>query len=270
MGMRDQFSESQIANNTQAQQTVTMISILQGIAAQQQQTTQLLTQLILQGQGNGAAVAAAQAVPAPPPVPQVQEQAPAGGPLQGHEDGVDAQQGNNNNNNNDGVPLPPVPIVIPDPRAHEAVVAPPIARPRVVRTVNNSLVEGGVSLVSILGCPSSFRMMVQQWELQRLYRFVSSLSRRPFTGPQKNAWTKWSRLYNLVLDQAGFLQLKAGRIPYPRHMTRPEFFRRMNEAADYFDSQRGGDSTDKFYKQVVKESLRDGGLEKRVQREQGI
>jgi hypothetical protein len=133
------------------------------------------------------------------------------------------------------------------------------------------LAEGGVALVQISGCPTSFRMLVQQWELQRLGRFVSPPSRRPFSVVQKNAWTKWSRLYNLVLEQAGFQPLKHGRCPFPVDVTPAESSQRMNDAASYYDAARGNDSTDKFYKSLVRMNQTDGTVERRVRnRNDGI
>jgi hypothetical protein len=264
MGMLDQVSHTQAQNLAQQQQQATMISLLQGMTASQQeltatqqQTNRLLAQLLAQqqGQGNQVAVVGVGAAQAPP------QEAPAGVGQGGADDG------HNHNNNGAEVQQPaqaaPATEPIPDVRAHEPVGGPPIRR-TVVRNVNNTLVEGGVALVTMSGCPKTFKFLVEQWEVQRLGRFVAPLSRRPFSGSQKNAWTKWSRLYNMVLHQADFDQLRHGQSPFPRDMTRVEIHRRLIEAADYYDSQRRGDSMDKFYKEVRGNGQRAGDLTTRV------
>jgi hypothetical protein len=279
MGMRDQVSETQLQNQEASllkqQNDATMISLLQGIAASQQQlavtqqqTTLLLTRLLGQEDGGAEmAVGGVAGLAVPGAAPPARRTAQVIRRQQEDDVGED-YQGNNNNNNNQHQQQALL-GGIPDPRAHEAVVPPAVMQRRVARTVENSLVEGGVSLVKISGCPASFKVLVQQWEVQRLGRYISSVSRRGFSTKQKNAWTKWSRLYNLVLKQAGFDQLQAGQSPFPNHMTGAESFRRMNASADYFDSQRGRDSTDKFYKQVVRDCQGAGLLENCV-RNQGI
>ena len=258
MGMRDQFSETQIQ---QQEKEATMIALLQGIAVSQQQTALLLTRLLReQGeQGNGGV--AAQAAQADQAAAQPEAQVPIR-QQGGDDDDDDDDQGNNNNNNEQEQAVQPAPLAvpIPDVRAHEVVVPPPMRQRAAVRTVANSLVEGGVALVQITGCPASFKLLVQQWEVQRLNRFISSRSRRFFSTSQKNAWTKWSRFYNMLLSQCGFRQLQAGVSPFPMGTTRVETNRQMLEAADYFDSQRRGDSMDKFYKEVRGNGQRDGDL----------
>jgi len=121
--------------------------------------------------------------------------------------------------------------------------------------------------VTIRGCPESFKTLVQQWEVQRLSQYLESKARtNVFTQQQKNAWTKWHRLYNMVLVEAGFPQLQVGVSHRPANVTAAQFARRMLQQAEAMDAMRNGDSMDKFYKELVSSGQRDGDIARRRKR----
>jgi hypothetical protein len=137
---------------------------------------------------------------------------------------------------------------VADAGAHVRVAPPRVQAPRTQRTVANSLNEGGVTLVTIKGCPVSFRHLEQQWFIQKLNLYLTPAARKPFDANTKNAWTKWSRLYNLLLETAGFPVLKAGTSPFPRGMSRVVIQQRMTAAAESLDSLREEQNMNQFYR----------------------
>jgi hypothetical protein len=96
---------------------------------------------------------------------------------------------------------------------------------------------------------------------------VSQASRRnAFNLLQKQAWTKWARLYELVRSEAGFDCMRVGQPSYPANVDSATAARRMSAAATYLDSTRVDSqmSMDKFYKELVSHGQTDGTLNRRT------
>jgi hypothetical protein len=249
--------------NLQKRHTQAMLGVLQGMLAQQQQHGLFMQRLLLQQheQLNGGGV------PAPggggggggaPDAPDAPD-APVGGDGDGLVDAAGdvaaAEEQEQNNNNQTGL------LNEDDDGMDMGMDAGVVARVEVVavtaptrRTVTNSLQPRGVSLVSIRGCPDSFRHLMQQWQIQRLGLYISPGARRSFSKNEKNAWTKWSRLYNLLLEGAGFpAPMRPGVRIFPEGIEPAESSRLMLEAAEFLDSVRiaNGQNMNKYYQTLL-------------------
>ena len=120
--------------------------------------------------------------------------------------------------------------------------------------------------LQIKGVPSSFSILVDQWQVQRLSRFVGAPGvRRELSANQKNAWTKWERLHNKLRRHAGFDDEKAGRPPYPLGVSTIERERRMKAAAAHHDDLREETNLtmNSYYKQIVADMKNSGLVEGR-------
>ena len=253
----------------QAQHTKAMLGVLQGMLAQQQQMQvrqeqqdlfmqRLLLQqeqqivpgagvLVPAGGGGGGDAPAGGGGGGDAPAPAVDgdgdgddDAAPPAGDAQ--EEVQEPQQATNSQTNN----------MFDDGFDPDRVVAVVMTAPT-ARTLENTLQPRGVTLVTIRGCPDSFRHLLQQWQIQRLNLFIAPSARLSFDKNQKNAWTKWVRLYNLLLGSAGFDELKAGVPTFPPDVEPAEINRRMTAAADALDTQRAATSQNmnKFYKALT-------------------